>query len=86
MNHMMNSTDVCTTDSSLNEELNNYVYKVGYIELSSYCKSLATSIQEIIHMLYERDLEKVGLYLNSIEFGLGFVLEDIENIDRGLIK
>lgn len=84
MTDMMNGTDVCANTQLIKEQRNCHLYKVGYIELSSYCQEISSSLREIVSLINNEDMMRVSLCINSMGLGLGFVLEDIKEIDRRL--
>ena len=84
MASMTLSTNVCATNSIINEQMNNCIYKAGYEELSSYCLGLISSIAEIAHAIEYGRIDQASACIRSLGIGLGFVLEDIRDIERRL--
>ncbi len=84
MPDIIDGTNACANTPPISEKTNSYLYKVGYLELSSYCKGLSLSLYEVAHMLDMGNMPKVCECINSMGLGLGFVLEDIQDIDRRL--
>jgi hypothetical protein len=71
---------------SVSEQTKKNLYKVGYIELSSYCKSLPIALSEVFGVLDKNKIGHAYDCLNSLMLGLSFVLEDIHDIEEKINK
>ncbi|MES2608431.1 MAG: hypothetical protein V4544_06870 [Pseudomonadota bacterium] len=81
MINMKPDTYVWPANPIIDEQTNHFIYKAGYTELSSYCKGLV-STTELTDTNDSGRVDRVSSLINSMRLGLGFVLEDIEDIER----
>lgn len=84
MNNILSPDDGCSNHIASEEQKSSLFYKVGYVELSSYCKSLPAALCEILKNIDRNRMDDANDCLHSMMLGLGFVLDDIQDIDKNV--